>query len=315
MHSSNLPLTAVIMAGGKGERFWPKSRVRCPKQFLSLTGDGETMLQKTFKRVSRLVPPEQVYVVTNGEYMELVKSQLPEVPEGNLLREPAARNTAPCIALAAAVIAKRCGDALMLVLPADHLVRHEPICADVLGRAAAAAAEKEFGKVDILVNCAGSAKNAGVLNMTDEEWDFTIATDLTSVFKMTRAFANIMKKNNYGRIINIASMYGLVGNTALDTVAYHSSKGGVVNFTRAVAAELAKYNITCNAICPGYFDTELTHDTLITEDFTNYMKATVPLGRYGHEGELNAAAIFLASKEASYVTGVILPVDGGYTCV
>ena len=180
---------------------------------------------------------------------------------------------------------------------------------------AAEEAEKEFGKVDILVNCAGSAKNAGVLNMTDEEWDFTIATDQTSVFKMTRAFANIMKKNNYGRIINIASMYGLVGNTALDTVAYHSSKGGVVNFTRAVAAELAKYNITCNAICPGYFDTELTHDTLITEEFTAYMKQTVPLGRYGNEGELNAGAIFLASSEASYVTGVILPIDGGYTAV
>lgn len=180
---------------------------------------------------------------------------------------------------------------------------------------AAKLAEEEYGHVDILVNCAGSAKNAGVLTMTDEEWDFTIDTDQTSVFKMTRAFANIMKKNNYGRIINIASMYGLVGNTALDTVAYHSSKGGVVNFTRAVAAELAKYNITCNAICPGYFDTELTHDTLETEDFKAYMKATVPLGRYGHEGELNAGAIFLASDEASYVTGVILPIDGGYTCV
>ena len=180
---------------------------------------------------------------------------------------------------------------------------------------AAKKAEEVYGKVDILVNCAGSAKNAGVLNMTDEEWDFTIATDQTSVFKMTRAFANIMKKNNYGRIINIASMYGLVGNTALDTVAYHSSKGGVVNFTRAVAAELAKYNITCNAICPGYFDTELTHETLITDEFTAYMKATVPLGRYGHEGELNAGAIFLSSDEASYVTGVILPIDGGYTAV
>lgn len=180
---------------------------------------------------------------------------------------------------------------------------------------AASLAEKEFGKVDILVNCAGASKDKGVLDMLDEEWDFTIDTDLTSVFKMTRAFANIMKKNNYGRIINIASMYGLVGNTALDTVAYHSSKGGVVNFTRAVAAELAKYNITCNAICPGYFDTELTHDTLITDEFTQYMKATVPLGRYGKEGELNAGAIFLASDEASYVTGVILPIDGGYTCV
>lgn len=180
---------------------------------------------------------------------------------------------------------------------------------------AAALAEKIFGKVDVLVNCAGSVKNAGVLNMTDEEWDFTMDVDLKSVFLVTRAFANIMKKHNYGRIINIASMYGLVGNTAMDTVAYHSSKGGVVNFTRAVAAELAKYNITCNAICPGYFATELTIDTLKTDAFTAYMKATVPLGRYGNEGELNAGAIFLASDEASYVTGVILPIDGGYTCI
>ena len=109
--------------------------------------------------------------------------------------------------------------------------------------------------------------------------------------------------------------FGLVGNTAMDTVAYHSSKGGVVNFTRAVAAELAKYNITCNAICPGYFATELTEETLKTEEFTQYMKATVPLGRYGKEGELNAGACFLASDEASYVTGVILPIDGGYTAV
>ena len=176
-------------------------------------------------------------------------------------------------------------------------------------------AEETFGRVDILVNCAGSSKDAGVLDMTDEEWDFTIATDQTSVFKVTRAFGNIMKKNNYGRIINIASMYGLVGNTAMGTVAYHSSKGGVVNFTRAVAAELAKYNITCNAICPGYFETELTSAVLNTEEFKEYMKRTVPMGRYGHEGELNAGAIFLASDEASYVTGAILPIDGGYTCV
>ena len=180
---------------------------------------------------------------------------------------------------------------------------------------AAKMAEKEFGKVDILVNCAGSSKDAGVLEMTDEEWDFTIATDQTSVFKMTRAFANIMKKHKYGRIINIASMYGLVGNTAMGTIAYHSSKGGVVNFTRAAAAELAKYNITCNAICPGYFETELTKAVLDTEDFQAYMKGTVPMQRYGREGELNAGAIFLASNEASYVTGAILPIDGGYTCI
>ena len=180
---------------------------------------------------------------------------------------------------------------------------------------AARLSEERFGKVDILVNCAGSSKDAGVLEMTDDEWDFTIATDQTSVFKMTRAFAGLMKKNNYGRVINIASMYGLVGNDEIPTIAYHSSKGGVVNFTRAAAAELAKYNITVNAICPGYFYTELTTAVLDTERFQEFAKTHVPLKRYGKEGELNASAIFLASDEASYVTGVILPIDGGYTCV
>ncbi len=198
-------------------------------------------------------------------------------------------------------------------------VRVLPVKCDVTNVAeiaeAARVAESTFGKVDILVNCAGSAKNAGVLDMTDEEWDFTIKTDMDSVFYVTREFGKIMKKNKYGRIINIASMYGMVGNMAMGTIAYHTSKGGVINFTRAAASELAKDGITVNAICPGYFDTELTHETLITPEFTAYMQSTVPLGRYGNEGELNAGAIFLASDEASYVTGVILPIDGGYTCV
>ena len=180
---------------------------------------------------------------------------------------------------------------------------------------AAKLAKETFGKVDILVNCAGSSKDKGVLDMSDEEWDFTIATDLTSVFKVTRAFANIMKENNYGRVINIASMYGLVGNDKIPTIAYHSSKGGVVNFTRAAAAELAKYNITVNTICPGYFYTELTTAVLDTPDFQAFAKEHVPMQRYGKEGELDAGAIFLASDEASYVTGVVLPIDGGYTCV
>ena len=181
--------------------------------------------------------------------------------------------------------------------------------------AAAEATEKEFGRVDILLNCAGSSKDKGVIEMTDEEWDFTIATDETSVFKMTRAFAAIMKKNNYGRIINIASMYGLVGNTEIHTIAYHASKGAVVNFTRAVAAELATNGITCNAICPGYFETELTKTVLDTPRFQEFARTHVPMERYGKPGELDAAAVFLASREASYVTGAILPVDGGYTAI
>ena len=110
-------------------------------------------------------------------------------------------------------------------------------------------------------------------------------------------------------------MYGMVGNTEIPTIAYHSSKGAVVNFTRAAAAELAKDGITVNCICPGYFYTELTTEVLDSEMFQAFAKSHVPMKRYGKEGELNAAAIFLASDEASYVTGVILPVDGGYTCV
>ena len=198
-------------------------------------------------------------------------------------------------------------------------VRVLPIKCDVTSTEdinnAARIVEETYGKVDILVNCAGSSKDKGALEMNDEEWDFTISTDMTSVFKMSRAFGNIMKKNSYGRIINIASMYGMVGNSQIPTIAYHSSKGGVVNYTRAAAAELAPFGITVNAICPGYFYTELTTEVLDTEMFQEFAKSHVPMKRYGKEGELNAAAIFLASNEASYVTGVILPVDGGYTAV
>jgi gluconate 5-dehydrogenase len=122
-----------------------------------------------------------------------------------------------------------------------------------------------------------------------------------------------MAKNNYGRIINIASMYGLVGNAEIPTIAYHSSKGGVVNFTRAAAAELATKGITCNAICPGYFYTPLTKDTLDSDFFQENAKTMIPLERYGNEGELDTSVVFLASKASSYVTGVMLPVDGGYT--
>ncbi len=220
-----------------------------------------------------------------------------------------------------AILARRVErlEALKKEIEEEFKVKVLPIQCDVTSsdsiNDAAKAVEKEYGHVDILLNCAGASKDKGVLDMADDEWDFTIATDLTSVFKMTRAFANIMKKNHYGRIINIASMYGLVGNTEIHTIAYHSSKGGVVNFTRAVAAELATEGITCNAICPGYFETELTKAVLDTDSFQAFAKTHVPMQRYGKEGELNAGAIFLASKEASYVTGAILPIDGGYTAI
>lgn len=114
---------ALIMAGGRGERFWPKSRKSLPKQFLSLTDDGKTMIQLTVERILPLVDAEDIYIATNKDYLDLVKEQLPFVKEENILCEPVGRNTAPCIALGAVHIAKKYEDALMMVLPSDHLIK------------------------------------------------------------------------------------------------------------------------------------------------------------------------------------------------
>lgn len=119
--------TALIMAGGKGERFWPKSRVTLPKQFLSLTDDGKTMIQLTVERIRPLVELEDVYIATNKNYKELVKEQLPGLPEENILCEPAGRNTAPCIGLGAVHAAAKYEDAVMIVLPSDHLIKQNDI--------------------------------------------------------------------------------------------------------------------------------------------------------------------------------------------
>lgn len=141
-------LTAVIMAGGRGERFWPRSRNSFPKQFLSLTGDGETMIQKTVNRLGSLVAAEDVFIVTNESYASLVKDQLPRLPEENILLEPAARNTAPCIALAAEVIRKKYDDAVMIVLPSDHLIKFNQMFIDTL-KIASEVAQKGTGLVTI----------------------------------------------------------------------------------------------------------------------------------------------------------------------
>ena len=202
-----------------------------------------------------------------------------------------------------------------------------PVGCDVTSEAsidaALAAIDEKFGHCEVLLNSAGGEAGTGtkLVDFKREDWDFTMNLDLTSIFTMCKKVAGYMVKNieagkqTYGRIINIASIYGLVGNTAIPTIAYHASKGAVVNFTRGAAAELAPLGITVNTICPGYFYTELTTETLDTEYFQNFAKSTVPMQRYGHEGELNAAAIFLGAEESSYVTGQIVAVDGGYTCV
>ena len=165
-----MKMTAVIMAGGRGERFWPKSRNSCPKQFLSLTSDGETMIQKTVKRLGKIVADEDIYVVTNAAYRELVEEQLPQIPKENILLEPCARNTAPCIAFAAAVINRKYEDVVMLVLPSDHLIGYENIYVKTLRKAASAAEEGE-NLVTIGITPTYAETGYGYINFGEEHGD------------------------------------------------------------------------------------------------------------------------------------------------
>ena len=175
---------------------------------------------------------------------------------------------------------------------------------------------EKFGRVDILINNAGTGAVDHAENITDEQFQKEFDVDLFGTFKFARAVANqAMIPAKYGRIINIASMYGLVGNKIAGSAPYHAAKGGVVNLTRALAAEWGKYKITVNAICPGYFYTPLTTETLNSDFFQQNAKTMIPLERYGNEGELDTAVVFLSSPNSSYVTGIALPVDGGYTCM
>ena len=175
---------------------------------------------------------------------------------------------------------------------------------------------EKFGRIDVLINNAGTGAVAPAEDITDDQFANEMNIDLFGTFKMARAVAKkAMIPAKYGRIINIASMYGLVGNKIVGSAPYHAAKGGVVNLTRALAAEWGKYGITVNAICPGYFYTPLTKETLDSDFFQQNAKTMIPEERYGNEGELDTAAVFLASPSSSYVTGVNLPVDGGYTAM
>lgn len=135
--------TALIMAGGRGERFWPRSRQNMPKQFLSLTDDEKTMIQLTVERILPLVAMEDIFIVTNRSYKDLVRSQLPELPEENILCEPVGKNTAPCIGLGAVHMAKRYGDAVMMVLPSDHLIKYTSLFLNTLSDACEVAEQGE----------------------------------------------------------------------------------------------------------------------------------------------------------------------------
>ena len=140
--------TALIMAGGRGERFWPMSRKKMPKQFLPLTGTEKSMIQSTVERILPLVKAEDIYIATNRDYRGLILEQLPEIPEENILCEPMARNTAPCIGWGAAVVRKKYGDAMMIVLPSDHLIQQPALFRGVL-KSALRTAEETDGLVTL----------------------------------------------------------------------------------------------------------------------------------------------------------------------
>lgn len=181
--------------------------------------------------------------------------------------------------------------------------------------AAVEATMARFGRVDILINNAGTGAVANAEDITDEQFKHEMEIDLFGTFICAREFGKEMIRAKYGRIINIASMYGLVGNMIAGSSPYHAAKGGVVNMTRALAAEWGKHGITVNSICPGYFYTDLTTATLDSEYFQAIAKRSIPMERYGREGELDSCALFLASPASTYVTGQNIAVDGGYTSI
>lgn len=164
----------------------------------------------------------------------------------------------------------------------------------------------KFGTVDILVNNAGINRDVQLFKMTDEEWDQVIAVNLTGTFYTTRQAAQIMREKSYGRIINISSMSWL-GN--FGQANYAASKAGVIGLTKTASRELAKKGITCNAICPGFIDTEMTRG--VPEKVWDIMVGKVAAGRAGEAIEVAAVVAFLASKEAGYVTGEVINVSGG----
>ncbi|MCL2874406.1 MAG: SDR family oxidoreductase [Defluviitaleaceae bacterium] len=175
--------------------------------------------------------------------------------------------------------------------------------------------KKEFGRIDILVNNAGIAKILPAESQTDEEWLSTINVNLNAVYYAAREVGKVMIEQKYGRIINVGSICSLVGMANLPITAYNTSKGAVAMFSKSLANEWAKHNITVNCLGPGYFASEMTENLVGTPAFDEMLKSYCPMGRIGDAGELDGVLIFLASDSSSYTTGQMLCVDGGWTAI
>jgi 3-oxoacyl-[acyl-carrier protein] reductase len=166
---------------------------------------------------------------------------------------------------------------------------------------------EEFKKVDILVNNAGITRDSLLMNMEDEQFDEVITANLKSVFWLTRALSRYMVRARYGRIVNISSVSGVVGNPGQSN--YAASKAGVIGFSKSVAKELARRNITCNVIAPGFITTDMTE--VLPDKIKEEYKQLIPCRRFGEPADIAAAVAYFASPASQYVTGQVLSVDGG----
>jgi 3-oxoacyl-[acyl-carrier protein] reductase len=174
-------------------------------------------------------------------------------------------------------------------------------------KTAAKAVIERFGKVEILVNCAGITRDTLMLRMKRADWDAVLDTNLTGAFLLTQAVLSPMLRNRWGRIINISSVVGRTGQAG--QVNYAASKAGMIGMTRSIAREVASRGITVNAVAPGYIETPMT--AVLSEDLRKGMIATIPLGRPGTDVEVAQSVVFLASDAAAYITGHVLDVNGG----
>jgi 3-oxoacyl-[acyl-carrier protein] reductase len=168
---------------------------------------------------------------------------------------------------------------------------------------------EKWGSLDIVVNNAGITKDTLIPRMEDAQWDDVIATNLKSVFLFTRSASLVMMRKRSGRIINISSVSGLMGNSGQSN--YSASKAGVIGFTRTVAQELASRKVTVNAICPGFIASEMTAAMGSTLD--EFVKTRIPAKRLGEADEVADAVLYLASDSAAYITGEVITIDGGLT--
>src|ERR1700722_15611789 len=165
----------------------------------------------------------------------------------------------------------------------------------------------QFGKIDILVNNAGITRDQLVMRMKRADWDAVLQTNLTSAYLCIQQVTSSMLKQRWGRIINIASVFGQMGQAGQAN--YAASKAGLIGLTMAIARELGSRNITCNAVAPGFIETAMT--ATLTEEFKQSAVKQIPLGRVGTPEEVASAVAYLASEEASYITGQVLGVNGG----